>query len=264
MIEQVLAWARGPVLFYDIDTPVTLAALERGACAYLRREQIPRFAAYLSFTGGPTLVRLQRQFAANRVEALYCCADPGHYRPVKALHRWDLSYLGTYSPDRQPALERLLLQPARARPELRFCVAGPQYPQGIDWPANVERIPHLAPAELPAFYCASRFTLNLTRAEMAAAGFSPSVRLFEAAACATPILTDRWPGLEECFSPGSEILPVEDGAQTLAALGLSEAERAGLGRRARMRALLQHSGAARARRLEATLHACLAARAAAE
>jgi spore maturation protein CgeB len=95
--------------------------------------------------------------------------------------KWELSYLGTYSPDRQPTLETLLIEPARRMPDRRFVVAGPQYPAEIEWPDNVERIEHLPPSEHAEFYAASRFTLNVTRADMIAAGWSPSVRLFEAA-----------------------------------------------------------------------------------
>jgi spore maturation protein CgeB len=132
--------------------------------------------------------------------------DAEAYRPLDVPKRWDLSYLGTYSPDRQPVLEKLLLEPARRAPELRFVVAGPQYPSDIVWPANVERLEHVPPAEHPAFYAASRFTLNVTRADMVAAGWSPSVRLFEAGACGAPVISDIWPGLEALFTPGEEIV----------------------------------------------------------
>ncbi len=72
--------------------------------------------------------------------------------------------------DRQPTLERLLIEPARRAPHQRFAVAGPQYPADIDWPANVERLEHVPPADHAAFYAASRFTLNVTRADMIEAG----------------------------------------------------------------------------------------------
>lgn len=188
--------------FYDIDTPVTLAALERGDCAYLSPELIPGFDLYLSFTGGPTLRRLERDYGSPAARALYCSVDVGTYRPVRTSKLWDLSYLGTYSPDRQPSLECLLIRVARACPERRFAVAGLRYPDDISWPANIERIEHLPPAEHAAFYSASRFTLNVTRAEMIAAGWSPSVRLFEAGACGTPILSDIWSGIGELFGAG--------------------------------------------------------------
>ena len=180
------AWAQatacGPVVFYDIDTPVTLAALEAGGAEYLSAPLIPGYDVYLSFTGGPTLERLERRWGSPAARALYCSVDADAYSPLAVEPRWDLSYLGTYSPDRQPVLERLLLEPARRAPHLRFAVAGPQYPDDIAWPANVERLQHVPPAGHPAFYAASRFTLNVTRADMVQAGWSPSVRPCRAAA----------------------------------------------------------------------------------
>src|SRR5690606_13749956 len=158
----------------------------------------------------------------------------------------DLGYMGTYSEDRQPALDSLLIDPARRSPQLRFCVAGPQYPDSIAWPANVERVDHLAPSEHPRFYGESRFTLNLPLADMVAAGYSRSVRLFEAAACGTPILTDAWPGLDELFVIGREILLVRSADQVLAALDLPDAERRDIARRARQRVLHEHSAERRA------------------
>ena len=210
--------ARGVTAFYDIDTPVTLAKLARGDFEYLSPELIPGYDCYLSFTGGPTLTRLEQEFGSPAARALYCSVDAAAYRPLSVEKRWDLSYLGTYSDDRQPTLERLLIEPARRRPDLTFAVAGPQYPAEIAWPANVERIEHLPPAEHAAFYSASRMTLNVTRADMIAAGWSPSVRLFEAGACGTPILSDRWEGLDQLFAPGSEILLAETTDDALAAL----------------------------------------------
>lgn len=258
VIEQALAWAGGPVLFYDIDTPLTLAGVERGDCPFLSAAQIPRFAAYLSFTGGPTLQRLEQRFGARRALALYCCVDPDLYTPRAVLPRWDLSYLGTYSIDRQPGLDSLLLAPARANPQLRFVVAGSQYPRDMVWPDNVERIEHLPPQDHAGFYALSRYTLNLTRADMKAAGFSPSVRLFEAAACACPVLSDRWAGMAEVFEPGREILLVETAEDVLAQLAAPTSARAALASRAHGRALRDHTGTIRGKRLEELLLGAIA------
>ena len=245
--RRVQAIARGVTAFYDIDTPVTLAKLERGDFEYLSPEIIPDYDVYLSFTGGPTLQRLERQYGSPAARALYCSVDPDAYPPLDVPERWDLSYLGTWSADRQPTLERLLIEPARRDPHRRFVVAGPQYPAGIDWPANVERIEHLPPAEHAAFYAASRYTLNVTRADMIAAGWSPSVRLFEAAACGTPIISDRWEGLDRLFAPGAEII-LADGAGDVVAALATDAE--AIGRAARTRVLAAHTAAHRAAELE--------------
>jgi spore maturation protein CgeB len=246
-----LATARGVTAFYDIDTPVTLEALARDACPYLSADLVRRFDLYLSFTGGPTLARLERQFGARRARALYCAVDPDQYYPGTGAPRWDLGYMGTYSADRQPVLERLLLEPARQLPESRFTVVGPQYADDIAWPANVTRRDHLAPAEHRAFYTAQRFTLNVTRAAMTAAGYSPSVRLFEAAACATPVISDAWPGLDDFFVPGQEILVADSAPEVMRLLrDLPDAARAAIGRRARERVLAAHTAGHRAAALE--------------
>jgi spore maturation protein CgeB len=242
--------ARGVACFYDIDTPVTLAKLARGDFEYLTPELIPGYAIYFSFTGGPTLQRLEKRFGSPCARALYCSVDSDRYRPVTVNKKWDLSYLGTYSQDRQPTLERLLIETARSCPERRFAVAGPQYPETIDWPANVERIDHLAPADHPSFYSASRFTLNVTRADMIEAGWSPSVRLFEAGACATPIISDIWPGLDDLFEPGSEITLAATTDDVVAAL---DQDGAAMGARARQTVLAHHSAERRAEQLERDL-----------
>ncbi len=244
--------ARGATAFYDIDTPVTLAALAADRCAYLSPELIAGFDLYLSFTGGPTLHELERRWGARLALPLYCSADPEDCRAeAPAAPRWDLGYLGTYSEDRHPALERLFGAPARAWPEGRFVVAGSLYPPEIAWPGNCARIDHLPPAEHPAFYAAQRCTLNVTRAEMVRRGFSPSVRLFEAALCGTPIISDPWPGLDTLFRPGEEILVAESGNDVLGWLRrLPEPERVAIGARARERVLAAHTGDHRAAELE--------------
>lgn len=245
--HYALDHAQGVTAFYDIDTPVTLTALREGRCDYLTAELIAGYDLYCSFTGGPTLDLLEREYGSPMARALYCSVDTDAYRPMPVEKRWDLTYLGTYSPDRQPTLEALLIDPARRMPEKRFAVAGPQYPDDIDWPANVERIDHLPPADHAAFYSASRYTLNVTRADMIAAGWSPSVRLFEAAACGTPILSDIWPGIDELLRPGSEIL-LAKGSDDIVAWLAEDAS--AVGAAARERILTGHSAACRAAELE--------------
>ncbi len=252
--RRVRAWTRSVCAFYDIDTPVTLAKLEARDHGYLTPDLIRAYDLYLSFTGGPTLRRIEARYGSPAARQLYCSVDPEAYPALARDARWDLSYLGTYSPDRQPTLTRLLVDAARQAPHLRFVVAGPQYPDAVDWPRNVERIEHVAPRDHPAFYAASRYTLNVTRADMIRAGYSPSVRLFEAAACGTPILTDRWDGLETVLAPGREILPVETAGEVLGLLeGQPETERRRLADAARARVLARHSAGHRAAELEAHL-----------
>ncbi len=243
--------AQGVKAFYDIDTPVTLAKLARGDTEYLDPAQIARYDLYLSFTGGPTLDRLEREYSSPKARPLYCSFDSELYFPEDVVVRWDLGYMGTYSDDRQPPLERLMLEPARCWPEGRFVVAGPQYPASIAWPANVERIEHLPPAEHRRFYCAQRFTLNITRPDMVRAGYSPSVRLFEAAACGVPIISDAWEGLETVLTPGEEILVAASPEDTLRyCREIADSERRQIAGSARARVLAEHTAAHRAAELE--------------
>ena len=259
--EWVLGTATGVTAFYDIDTPVTLAALDRGDTAYLAPGLIPRYDLYLSFTGGPTLGRLERDYGSPCARALYCAVDPELHGARTTATRWTLGYLGTYSDDRQPTLQRLLLDVAERLPDQAFVVAGPQYPEALAWPANVERIAHLSPREHPDFYGAQRFTLNVTRADMIDAGFSPSVRLFEAAACGVPIISDAWDGLDTIFAPDTEILVARTTADVLSILrDLPETQRRSIAANARTRVLRTHTADCRARELETHFEDARAAR----
>ena len=243
--------AYGLTAFYDIDTPVTLAKLRRRDHEYLSPDLLPRYDLYLSFTGGPTLALLEERYGARAARPLYCSVDPDNYYPDDQPVHWDLGYMGTYSDDRQPGLEWLLLEPARRRSRGRFVVAGPNYPASIQWPENVDRIDHLPPDQHRLFYNRQRFTLNITRADMIAAGYSPSVRLFEAAACGTPIIRDHWEGLDTFFEIGTEILVARSALDCLRFLDeISEEERRRIGERARHKILNHHTSHHRALALE--------------
>lgn len=240
--------------FYDIDTPITAGHLRtRGATDYVLPRHLAGLDVYFSFTGGPLLSELQTRFGVRFAVPLYCSVDPERHRelPVSPEFACEMSYMGTYAPDRQPKLEEFLLDTARRVPAKRFIVAGPQYPDSISWPRNVERVLHLSPRHHASFYCSSRLTLNVTRRDMVMAGYSPSVRLFEAAACGATIASDNWPGLETFFVPGTEVLlPVSTGdvVRYLAEYDPSELRR--VGRAARERTLAEHTSAIRAREFE--------------
>lgn len=247
--EWVLEHARGVRAFYDIDTPVTLQKLARGDFEYLTPALIPHFDLYLSFTGGPILDRIEEVLGSPAARHLPCGVDPERYRPIAVPRRYELGYLGTHSKDREASLERLLLEPARRLSKRTFVVGGPSHPDR-DWPENVERIFHVAPPEHPQFYASQRATLNITRSDMLAAGYSPSVRLFEAAACGVPILTDVWEGIERYFEPGREIILVrtaDDVERVLTTMKNDELRF--IGEKARERVLRFHTAAARATQL---------------
>jgi spore maturation protein CgeB len=253
-LEEVL-FSNVPVkTFYDIDTPVTVRSLtEQGRAEYLLKEHLPELDIYFSFTGGPMLRRLEQELGVPFAVPLYCSVDPEKHRELPANPRFacDMSYMGTYAPDRQPKIDELLCAPARQLAQQKFIVAGPQYPAEIAWPENVERIMHLNPRYHAELYSSSRITLNVTRREMVLAGYSPSVRLFEGAACGATIASDNWPGLETFLTPGREILlPVgsDDVVRFLRDYDPSELRR--IGRAARERVLASHTSDVRAGEFE--------------
>ncbi|MGE5537448.1 MAG: glycosyltransferase [Gemmatimonas sp.] len=249
--ETVLA-GRALRVFYDLDTPVTLAALERGeTVSYIGPGGLAGFDIVLSYTGGAALDALRERLGARRVAPLYGHVDPEVHRPVTTVghYRADLSYLGTYSADRQAALDALFVAPARRRQRLRFLIGGAQYPRDFPWAPNIYFVRHLPPTEHAAFYSSSCLTLNVTRGPMAEMGWCPSGRLFEAAACGTAILSDAWDGLDAFFRPGSEILVARDTEDALAALDLEGAEVRRIAKAARDRTLAEHTSECRAREL---------------
>ena len=255
--DLVLA-SRGPLrVFYDLDTPVTLARLARGLHVDdLPADGLAPFDLVLSFTGGRALDALKTDLGARLVAPLYGSVDPAAHHPVPTDpdHHFDFTYLGTYSADRQPALEELFINPARRRADRRFALAGSMYPaDGFPWQPNIFYLAHMPPTDHPSFYCSSALTLNITRGPMAEMGFCPSGRLFEAAACGTPILSDWWEGLDTFFTPRAEILIACTTEDVLDALDLDPAERRRIGQAGRARALAEHTAAARVVELERLL-----------
>ena len=251
-----------PVLrvFYDLDTPVTLARLRSGeGLSYIGPRGLADFDLVLSYTGGRALEELRTQLGARRVVPLYGSVDPELHRPAQAVdgYRADLSYLGTYAEDRQPVLERLFIQTARQLPNQRFLIGGAQYPATFPWADNIYFARHVPPSEHPAFFCSGRLTLNVTRQAMADMGHCPSGRLFEAAACGAPILSDWWAGLDEFLTPGAEILVARGTDDSVSALRMPRDELDRISHRARERTLAEHTAGRRALELEAALETAL-------
>ena len=239
-------------VFYDLDTPITLDRLDRGDTPeYLPPDGFARFDLVLSFTGGRALDELQTRLHAKRAVPLYGSVDASAHFPVapSPYYDADLSYLGTYSADRQQRVEQLFIGAARSLPAKSFVLGGSMYPQDFPWTPNIRFLQHVSPPEHPAFYCSSKLTLNVTRGAMAARGFCPSGRLFEAAACGTPVLSDTFDGLETFFEPGREILIARDTNEAIDAMKLSAAELARIGQAARERVLAEHTSEVRAREM---------------
>lgn len=250
---ELVGDSRAMSVFYDMDTPVTLDALRSGSqVAYVGENGLRDYDLVLSYTGGGALRELRTRLGAKRVAPLYGHVNPAVHHPVDSAehYRCDLSYLGTYAADRQAALETLFVEPARLLPERRFMLGGAQYPQDFPWTPNIFFRQHLPPALHPAFFCSSRLTLNVTRRAMAEMGFCPSGRLFEAAACGVPVLSDRWGGLGSFFAPGEEILVASSTEETVDALALSDAELRRIAAAARERTLTEHTSERRAVQLE--------------
>ena len=243
-------------IFYDLDTPITLQRLRDGEqLSYLGPRGLADFDLVLSFTGGAALDALKTHLGARHALPLYGSVDPENHRRVPPLenYRADLSYLGTYAEDRQAGLSALLIEPARQLPQQRFLIGGAQYPEAFPWTSNIFFVRHLPPAEHPAFYSSSKLTLNVTRRAMAEMGYCPSGRLFEAASCGTPILSDWWEGLDEFFEPGSEILVAGNTEDAVAALQLPDEQLSKISLRARERTLEEHTAECRAREFETAL-----------
>jgi spore maturation protein CgeB len=251
IIDEVASAVAGLHVFYDLDTPITLAKLAGGTADYLRRDQIPHFDLYLSFTGGKILQELEQHWGAHCARPLYGCVDPEVYRRVPEEQEFHclLSYMGTHAQDRQEKLNHLFLEAARQLPEEQFVLAGSLYPRELTWPDNVRHFDHVSPAQHPSLYSSSSFTLNLTRGDMARGGYCPSGRFFEAAACGTPIISDWFEGLDVFFRPGKEIAVVNEPQQLISVLEMPQRERTAMAWRAREQTLAEHTGDRRAEQL---------------
>jgi spore maturation protein CgeB len=237
-------------VFYDLDTAVTLKTFRtHGSVDYIPSNGLAEFDLVLSYVGGRALDELQELFGAKRVAPLYGSVDPDVHKPVAPSSQYhsDLSYLGTYAADRQSALQALFLDPAQRLPRRKFMLGGTQYPDDFPWNGNVWFVEHVPPPEHPAFYSSSKATLNVTRSAMASFGFCPSGRLFEAAACETPVVSDSWEGLDQFFKPGREILVASSADDVVNALELGDQELRHIGKAARERVFGAHTAEHRGR-----------------
>ena len=250
--DEVLELGTPLKVYYDLDAPVTLKRLrDNQPVDYVTAEQLSAFDLVLSWTGGRALTELRTMRGAQNAQPLFGCVDPDDYRRTEHSPKYEcvLSYMGTYAADRQPKLDALFLEPSRRRTDLNFLIAGSLYPWGWDWGPNVVKLEHISPSEHPTLYSSSRCTLNITRAEMAASGYCPSGRFFEAAACGTPIISDWFEGLDQFFAPGEEIFVAHAADHVLDALKQDGEDLRQMALCARVRTLDEHTGEHRARQL---------------
>jgi spore maturation protein CgeB len=243
-------------IFYDLDAAVTLEQIENGKTPfYIGKKLLKDYDLVFSYSGGQVLDRIKERLAAKEVFPLYGCVDPLTHRPVKAspVYSCDMSYLGTFAKDRQEMLQRLLIETAKKNPVKNFIIGGAQYPENFPWAENVFFVAHVPPSEHSSFYCSCKFTLNVTRSAMAETGFSPSGRLFEAASCGVPVISDRWKGVEQFFTPGEEIIIASDSDDVMDALQMSEERRMTIAIKAYQRVQREHTAMHRVKEFERIL-----------
>lgn len=260
--KLVISSDAGVKIFYDLDTPVTLKNFSNGEkLFYLPEDGLSDFDLVLSYTGGSALNELKTSLGAKETAPLYGSADPAFHKPVQPVEDYiaHVSYLGTYAADRQDKLEQFFIEPARKLRDYKFLIGGSMYPHDFPWTDNIYFIDHIPPGEHPSFYCSSAFTVNVTRGAMAEMGYCPSGRLFEAAACGVPIISDYWEGIEHFFTPGSEIIIVRTTQDAIDAVSMDERSRDNIAQAARRRILSEHTSVQRAVDFENILSAYYAA-----
>lgn len=251
MGEWVTRVAQGATAFYDTNLPTTMGNLLHGTAVSISSSLIPRYGMYLSSTGGPLLNYIEKQYGSPMARPLYRSVDATLFFPEQQALQWDLGYCCRPGHERQLLFDRLFIEPARRWKEGRFVAAGSGYPRGLRWPGNVQRVSHFSGGKQRAFYNSQRFALNVTPPGEIAIGFSPEARLFEAAACGTPVISDFWPGIETFFKPDEEILISHSADETLVYLeDIPELDRRRMGYRARERVLASHTTRHRAAELE--------------
>jgi len=245
------------VVFWDVDAPQTLAAAaaESPALAGTFRALIPQFDAILLYGGGPPVESAYARLGARRTALIYNAVDPDDYFPIQSDPRrdCDVLFMGNRMPDREQRVHELFFRAAHSAPELRFVLGGSGW-DDVELPPNVRWIGHVPTSEHRAWNCSAHIVMNINRNDMAATGFSPPTRVFEAAGCASCVLTDAWTGIETFFVPGREILVAGTAGDVVDAVRATSAEDARqIGGAARARVLRDHTYTARAAQLEAAL-----------
>ncbi len=239
--QWVLETARGVRAFYDFDPAATLVSLDT--------HPVHEFDLYLSLTGGSTLAQVASRLATTSARALHCSFDPAWHTPMDATKQWELGYVSSDAPEERLMVDHYLLEVARRMPKRRFVVAGSICDDNRQWPSNVRRIAPVMNTHQRGFYAQQRYALNLT--PPTAKAVAPHSRLFQAAACGTPIITDHWEGLDQFFEPGAEVLVAQSPDDVVQHLcEVPDPVRKALSARARRRLLRAHTPSHRARALE--------------
>lgn len=235
------------VIFWDVDAPATIARLHQNPADDFARA-IPQYDAVFTYGGGPKIEEEYRGYGARNFAGIYNGLDPltHHPVPVDPSSACDLAFIGNRLPDREQRVENLFLRAAQLAPEQQFLLGGEGWGDKT-LPPNVRWIGHVPTGDHNRVNCSARMVLNINRSSMAAFGFSPPTRVFEVAGSGSCLLCDDWPGIEECFLPGKEILIIRSAEEVVAALRKYNAEKAQqLGQALRQRALRDHTYTVRA------------------
>ncbi len=251
---------RCAIAFWDVDAPATLARMHADPSDPFR-SSMPRYDAVLTYGGGPCCREQYLAFGARAYFSMYNGLDPETHYPVApdpAL-ACDVAFLGNRLPDREARVEELFLRAAELAPESRFLLGGEGWGDKR-MPPNVRYIGHVPTADHNKVNCSAGMVININRASMAQSGFSPPTRVFEVAGAGTCLLCDDWPGIDDCFHPGTEILVVKNAEDVVAALGRYDTSaRQRIGAAFHARALRDHTYAQRALQAEAAFEYCLEA-----
>jgi spore maturation protein CgeB len=249
LLGAVMAAARPGALrlYWDVDAPATLATLQKAPGHPLRRA-LPDLDLVLTYGGGAPVVEAYRTLGARDCVPVYNALDPGTHHPVAPDARFagDLAFLGNRLPDREARVNEFFFRPARALPGATFLLGGAGWTGG-PYAQNIRHLGHVPATDHNALNATPRLVLNVCRASMAATGFSPPTRVFEAAGAGACLVTDAWTGVEEFLAPGREILVARDGADVAEIVaGTTPEAAAGIGARALRRVLADHTYAQRA------------------
>lgn len=263
LLAQVFAHARDDALkvWWDVDAPATLAAIDVAEDHPLRAA-LPQLDLVLTYGGGEAVRKRYFGLGAKDCVAVYNALDPATHHPVPPEPRFacDLGLLANRLPDREARIDEFFLGPAAELPGARFLLGGSGW-EDKALPPAVARLGHVGTALHNAFNCSARAVLNVTRDSMAATGYSPPTRLFEAAGAGACVITDAWRGIEMFLTPGQEVLVARDAADVVEALGGLTPERAReIGAAALGRVRAEHTYDRRAAALAETLTAALAAK----
>jgi spore maturation protein CgeB len=257
LLERAVAMAEGPEvrIFWDVDAPATLAAMEADAENPLR-ELIGTYDLVLTYGGGRPVIDRYEAFGARACIPVYNALDPAthHPAPPRPDLACDLAFLGNRLPDREARVEEFFFGAVEALPQRSFLLGGNGWEDRLVDLPNVRYLGHVPPGDHNAINRSALAVLNVSRESMAANGFSPATRVFEAAGAGACLLSDDWEGIEEFLRPGEEVLVARDGDEVAALLeGLDPARARKVGEAALERVLAEHTYDRRAEQVEAVL-----------